>query len=43
MNIEQFDNLFKIYRPVQHPEELYWLIKNVEKVNPKIIMEIGVH
>lgn len=40
MNRDQFDNLFKFYKPVQHSEELYWLIKKVENVNPKIILEI---
>lgn len=42
MNREEFDNLFRIYRPVQHPDELYWLIKKVEKIHPKTILEIGV-
>lgn len=41
MNREQFDNLFKIYRPIQHTEELHWLVKKVEQLHPKIILEIG--
>jgi len=42
MNRPQFDNIFKIYKPVQHPDELYWLVQKVERLNPKIILEIGV-
>lgn len=42
MNRTQLDNLFKTYKPVQDPDELYWLIRKVEKLNPKTILEIGV-
>lgn len=42
MNREQFDNIFKTYKPNQHSEELWWLVKKVEKIRPKTILEIGV-
>lgn len=41
MNRQHFNNFFKIYRPIQHTEELYWLIQKVEKLNPRVIVEIG--
>jgi cephalosporin hydroxylase len=43
MDKKQFDNLFKIYKPIQNSWELYWLVNKVEKINPKIILEIGVN
>lgn len=42
MNRTQLNNILKIYKPVQHPYELYWLVQKVEKLNPKIMLEIGV-
>lgn len=41
MNREQFDKIFKTYKPDQHSEELYWLVKKVEKINPNTVLEIG--
>lgn len=42
MNRIQFNNVLKIYKPIQHPDELYWLVQKVEKLSPKIMLEIGV-
>lgn len=36
-----FDNLFYQVKPVQVPEELYWLVDKVEQIHPKVILEIG--
>lgn len=42
MDENQFRELYEKHRPVQNDEELRWLINNVEKTNPKCILEIGV-
>lgn len=36
-----FDKLFDKIKPVQVPEELYWLVNKVEQLHPKTILEIG--
>lgn len=43
MNRKQFDNLLKTYKPIQHGEELWWLVNKVDKLVPKTILEIGVN
>lgn len=43
MNKEQLDNLLKIYKPIQNPTEILWLVNKVEKLNPRIILEIGTY
>jgi cephalosporin hydroxylase len=42
MDRAKLDELIAKHRPVQNPDELAWLIENVEKTNPKVIIEIGV-
>lgn len=36
-----FNKIFNDIKPIQNPEELYWLINEVEKINPTTILEIG--
>lgn len=36
------DKIFKEYEPTQNLEEIEWLINKLEKINPTIILEIGV-
>lgn len=37
-----FDKIFGNIKPVQNSEELYWLVNEVENINPITILEIGV-
>lgn len=39
----QLDDLFKIYKPIQNSWELFWIVNKVERINPRIILEIGVN
>lgn len=41
MDKTSFNNLFEQIKPVQVPEELYWLVNKVEQLHPKMILEIG--
>lgn len=41
MDKQLFDNTFNEVKPVQNPEELYWLVDKVEQINPSVILEIG--
>lgn len=43
MNKETYTQLYNAVHHVQDVEEFYWLISEVEKLNPNIIIEIGVH
>lgn len=38
-----FNQMMATYHHVQEHEEFYWLISEVEKLNPHIIVEVGVH
>jgi DNA polymerase II large subunit len=42
LNLARFQELYMKYQPVQNPEEFLWLIEQVEKTQPKCIVEIGV-
>ena len=42
MDKTKFQEVFNSVHIVQDPTELFWLVNLVEKLNPKIIIEIGV-
>ena len=42
MNRQEFDTIFHSLRIVQTPEGFWWLVDRVQKLNPQIIIELGV-
>lgn len=42
MNKDILSYIIKKYEPIQNYWELYWLVDKIERINPNVILEIGV-
>ena len=42
MTEKEFNILFDKLTPVQHKDELWWMVEKIKEIKPKVIVEIGV-